>query len=239
MNRYKCLFLVVCVLLLFNCKQEPSIVFSDFSITTPINSVVSVNVLQAKGSAKITSQINDEIENLIISALNIAELKSVSLFSLEDAIGAFDNEYLDFQKNFPDIKQNWEAQIDGEVMWQSKEIASIAITTYINTGAAHGALKIYFLNLNLKTGEKIENKRLFKNVDKFKALVKPYLEKAIIKKGVSLDANKFVLPENMGYNSGGIVLLYNTNELASYTNDIIEFIIPFEEIQPYLVFNGF
>ncbi len=239
MCSYKSIFIIVCVLVLFNCKQEAEIVFSDVNITTPSNRVVELNILQPTGNSKIANRIGAEIKKLTASILNIKANKNASSLTLEDTIDAFNAEYLIFQKNFPDIKQIWEAQIDAEVMWQSKEIASIALTSYINTGGAHGALKIHFLNFDLKTGKRIDNLRLVKNTVEFAVKAKPYFEKAIINKGTSYDVNQFVLPENMGYSEDGLVLLYNINEFATYTNDIVEFTIPFKEIKSYLIFNSF
>ena len=44
----------------------------------------------------------------------------------------------------------------------------------------------------------------------------------------------FQLPENIGYSDDGLVLLYNVYEVASYDQDYIEFVIPFEELGSYL-----
>jgi hypothetical protein len=45
----------------------------------------------------------------------------------------------------------------------------------------------------------------------------------------------FVLPENIGYNEEGLLLLYNTYEIASYAMGITEFTIPYSEINNLLL----
>ena len=55
---------------------------------------------------------------------------------------------------------------------------------------------------------------------------------------VSLDEGTFQLPKNIGYSEDGIILLYNTYEIAPYSTGIIEFVIPFEEVNSLLIFKS-
>ena len=123
-------------------------------------------------------------------------------------------------------------------MHQSSEIISIAITSYVNTGGAHGALNIRLLNFNAETGNPIENEVLFKNMDAFKSVVATYFERATKNKDTFLNHDGFEWPANMGYSDEGFVLLYNAYEIAPYSTGIIQFTIPYEEAGSYLVFNS-
>ncbi len=42
-------------------------------------------------------------------------------------------------------------------MYQSSEVISVALTSYINTGGAHGVLTITFLNFDAETGFQISS----------------------------------------------------------------------------------
>lgn len=44
----------------------------------------------------------------------------------------------------------------------------------------------------------------------------------------------FQLPESIGFSDEGVIILYNPYEIASYSQGIIEFTIPYEEIESNL-----
>ncbi|GAA4803475.1 DUF3298 and DUF4163 domain-containing protein [Litoribaculum gwangyangense] len=222
----------------FACKKENKTSFSNITISTEKNDLVEVNIPKANGDENISKKINSTIKELIISALHIGNPDDVASKSIEESIDAFNKEYTDFVTDFPDTVPEWEAQIDGEVMFQSPEIISLAFTSYKFTGGAHGNLLISLLNFNAQTGNLIENSELFNDIESFKTLANTYFDKAIEDKNTLFEPTKFQLPENMGYGEEGVVLLYNTYEIAPYSTGLIEFVIPFEDAKPFLVFNS-
>ena len=225
-------------MLLFNCSEAIKTTFSDINISTENNNIVEVTIPKAFGNTEITNSINYEIEKLVINALIIGEQSNIQVKTIEESIIAFNQEYNTFKADFPESLQIWEAQIDGEILLQSSEITSISITSYVNTGGAHGVLNISFLNFNSITGKQLLNKDLFTDIAGFKAIAQTYFNKAIKENDVVFDQNKFELPTNIGYTDDGLVLLYNTYEIAPYSTGIIEFAIPFKAIESYLVFNS-
>lgn len=238
MYHFKYLISICFFLTLFNCKEEQKIMFSDINITTENNTVVEVNIPEANGNKTVSDQINAEIQKTVISALHIGNPDNIVSTHVKESINSFNKEYGMFKKDFPETAQIWEAQIDGEVIYQSSEIISVAITSYTNTGGAHGALNISLLNFKTATGEQVKNNQLFNDIEAFKTLAKPYFKDATIDKSLILDSKEFILPANIGYSEDGIVLLYNTYEIAPYSTGIIEFTIPFEDVESYLVFNS-
>lgn len=238
MHHYKILLSICCFFILFNCKEEQKTVFTDINITTNNNTIVEVNIPQASGNITVSNQINSEIQKTIISALSIGNPDEKTSSSLEESISSFNKEYETFKTDFPESSQIWEAQIDGEVLFESSEITSISITSYVNTGGAHGSLNISFLNFDSATGLRITNKNLFNNVDAFKEIAKIHFNKAIKEKDILFEQDKFELPENISFTEDGIILLYNTYEIAPYSSGVIEFTVPFEDAEPYLAFNG-
>jgi len=238
MCHYKKLLSLCFFLVLFNCNEEQKTVFSEINITTDNNTIVEVNIPQVSGDKTISNQINSEIQKTIISALHIGNPDEITSSSVEESITSFNNEYNAFKSDFPETAQIWEAQIDGEVLYQSPEIISIAMTSYTNTGGAHGILNISFLNFDSETGQSIQNNQIFNDIEAFKTVAEPYFKDATKDKSLVLDYKQFELPANIGYSEDGIVLLYNTYEIAPYSSGIIEFAIPFEDAHPYLVFNS-
>ena len=229
---------ICCVILFFNCKEGIKTTFSERNISSDNNSLVEVNIPKAIENPEIAHSINSEIEQLVIDALIMGEQGDTQVKTIEESIIAFNQEYEAFKADFPESSQIWEAQIDGEVLFQSSEIISISITSYANTGGAHGILNISFLNFNSSTGKRISNKNLFTDIAGFKTLAETYFKKAIKENDVLFKQDKFQLPINIGYTEDGLVLLYNTYEIAPYSTGIIEFEIPFKDIESYLVFNS-
>ena len=222
------------------CNEVQKTSFSEINISAENNTIVEVNIPEAHGNEIIADNINSKIQDMVIEALHIGNPNDDAVSkSIKESILSFNKEYNTFKSDFPETEQQWDAQIDGEVIYESPDIASIAITSYVNTGGAHGSLHISFLNFDAETGHVIPNNNLIKDVDAFKKVAKPYFSKAIVEKEDTFNTNSFNLPSNIAYSEEGLVLLYNTYEIAPYSTGIIEFVIPFDEIEPYLVFNSF
>ncbi|ULC59885.1 DUF3298 and DUF4163 domain-containing protein [Flaviramulus sp. BrNp1-15] len=236
---YKKQLLLISTIFFFTaCKKEVKTTFLDINLTTENNKIVEVNIPEAIGNKAIVGKINSEIQKAVITALHIGDPNRVTSKSIEESIALFNQEYNNFKTEFPENLQQWEAQIDGEIMFQSPKIMSIAITSYSNTGGAHGTLNISFLNFEIETGELIDNDKLINNLKPFKNLAKTYFDEAIKEKDLVIDTETFELPANIAYSDDGLILLYNIYEIAPYSDGIIEFAIPFDEAKPYLVFNS-
>ncbi len=238
MYNKKSLLIISFIFIAMACKKEVNITFSEISFTTNNNSIVSVNLPNASGNKDISNLINSEIQRVAIAALHIGDPDNITSASIKESITAFSQEFESFKNDFPEANQLWEAQIDGDVMFESKDIISIAITSYTNTGGAHGNLTISILNFNAKTGERITNTQLFKNEAAFKSVAKTYFNNAVKDKTLLFSDQTFTLPANIGYSEDGLILLYNTYEIAPYSSGIIEFTIPYTQINALLVFNG-
>jgi hypothetical protein len=225
--------------MLFNCKEETSITIIESNFTSKNNEFVQVNIPFISNESDVTKLINSAISKTVISSLQIGEPDDLTSETIEESITKFNDEYNDFINDFPESSQLWEAEIDGEAMFQSEDIISIAITSYVNTGGAHGNLNISFLNFDVETGRSISNIDLFKDIESFKQIAKTHFDKVIENEGDVFDINTFKLPANIGFSDEGIILLYNTYEVAPYSTGIIEFEIPYNEIDSFLVFNNF
>lgn len=235
----KLYLLVTCVFMFFfNCEESTKTTFSEISISTENNTIVEINIPKANGNNGIIDSINSSIEKAVISALHIGEPNNIESQTIKESITAFNKEHENFKTDFPESPQIWEVQVDGEVLYESSEITSISITSYINTGGAHGVLNISFLNFDNVTGQRISNEKLLKDIKAFKKVAKKYFDKSLKEKDILFESENFELPENIGFTEEGIILLYNIFQTQPYSPEIIEFTIPFDEVENYLVFNS-
>ncbi len=232
--------LIICLFyMLFSCKKDISISFSETNFTSKSNTIVAVNIPLVNENSAPAKSINLAIENYVITALQIGDSDQSITTSVEESIEGFNLAYTDFINDFPESAQAWEAQIDGEVIFKTRDIISVSLTSYINTGGAHGNLNISFLNFDGSTGKLIDNNALITDSTAFKGIAKIHFDASVEDKELLFDNETFNLPENIGYSDDGIILLYNPYEIAPYATGIIEFSIPFEEAKPFLAFNSF
>ena len=162
--------------------------------------------------------------------------------SLEAALKNFDEEYKSFITDFPDSNQQWELNIESEVIYQSEDVITVAINTYQDKGGAHGNDSITLLNFDPDSGKVLEVGDYITNRSGFKALAEDYFFKAVKRTIESDDAEDyffgdgFQLPNNIGFSEEGVILLYNVYEIASYAQGYTEFTIPYEEANAFLNF---
>ncbi|PWI30541.1 DUF3298/DUF4163 domain-containing protein [Flavobacteriaceae bacterium LYZ1037] len=236
--RFKFLaYILIISLFSQTCQEEKPLEFKERNITTETNNIVEINIPEAFGNEEASRIINNRINQTIKSSLNSNTETDPSSLTVSEAIDYLNNEYLRFKADFPESAMEWDAQIDGEVMYQSDEIVSIAITSYMNTGGAHGSLNISFLNFDAYTGKPLKNEELFQDYLSFTEIAKDYyIEEIADKKELYFEPDNFKLPENIGFNDEGVILLYNTYEIAPYASGITEINIPWEVLQSSLNF---
>ena len=229
----KALFLALLIGSFCSCEEEINLVFSEINILEEKEAVVEINIPNAEGQDIVSANINSELLSFTTNALNI-ESDSNSEETFEKGIEQFNSSFISFKNNINSELQTelapWEATIDGEVTYQSNNVICIAMNTYLNTGAIHGTSKISFLNFDASTGQLFDYKEFINDQTDFKRKVKSYFEKEA---GFISDED-FKLPESIGLNDEGVIILYNINEIPSFTDKLIEFNIPFDEVKSYL-----
>ena len=234
----KHIILISVFLLMTGCKDETILSFEEINYPSESKANIEINIPKANGNELLANTINSEIDYVIINELHIGDSDNITSNSIEESIHIFNKEYTDFMIDFPESAQIWEVQIDGEVIFQSEEIISISITSYINTGGAHGNLHITLLNFDALTGKRIPNGNLFNNIEAFMPIAKKYFYENIEDKNVLFKPDNFVLPVNFSYSLDGLLLLYNVYEIAPYSSGVIDFTIPFDELTEVLVFDS-
>lgn len=227
------------LVLLLACKEETPLTFSEEIITSENEAEIEIVYSKLDGNSQVAKTINTYIESEIAKSLDTDDnAKS----SLNEAIKNFNKNYTDFKTQFPESNLKWEALVDSEVIYNNPELLSVGLNTYLNTGGAHGNSYIQFLNFNPENGKVFEKKDLINENEAFVELVKQHFIQNLDDedRNQNLDdyffEGSFKLPEQIGFNDDGIIILYNTYEIASYAQGITEFTIPFDEIKEFLKF---
>lgn len=226
-------------IVLFSCKKDQPLSFTEQTIEKTQNAMITINYPKAEGDDAIADRINKTIENFLANEINMSE-KLDSKLSLDEAVKGFDDEFKSFKEDFSDSAQQWEVSVESEVNYETDSFICITVNSYLDTGGAHGNSRVTFLNFDKKTGNLLKRYDILKDETDFKAIVKPYFDKAT--KPLSDDeavqdmffGEDFQLPENIGFNAKGVILLYNVYEIATYAQGVTEFTIPYSEAKPFL-----
>ncbi|MCB0382309.1 MAG: DUF3298 and DUF4163 domain-containing protein [Psychroserpens sp.] len=226
---------------LCSCDEDVKIEFSEEIIETLNNADISINFPKAEGKDDVSKLINNTIENYIVNQINFSE-DTLTHLSIKDAMQRFDNEFNSFKNDFPESPQKWEAFIDGEVTYSSPEVISIAINSYLDTGGAHGNSNVKFFNFNPQTGKLYSKTQIISNIDKLSNVIKNHLNQHMKSNSDEpmedyFFGKDFQLPETLGYSDEGLIVLYNPYEIASYAQGIIQFTIPYEDVDSFLNIN--
>ena len=235
----KTLLIIICSSVFWSCEKEQPIAFSETIISPETTAIIEVVYPKFQELSSRDRNINAKLSSEISKSMQFSDTLNAKL-SIEDAIILFDKDYLAFKNKYPDSQMQWSTTVDSEVIYQSPNIVCVGVNTYMNTGGAHGNSYIKLLNFNTETGDVLDKTAIIDDTLALSKIAKQYFlketEAEIIEGKIEnyFWDKEFQLPEEIGFNDEGLLLLYNTYEIASYAQGIIEFTIPFEEINTLL-----
>lgn len=205
---------------------------------------VKISLPEAQGKSKIANTVNNALAEEIISLLTFED--SLDVATLDEAIQSFKKGYERIQRLYPDETPGWKAEIFAEISFEDEHWLSIRLNTYTFTGGAHGYGSVRFLNFDKQKSAELESWELFRNREsferyaeaKFRAQEKIPENKPINSTGFMFEEDRFYLPENIGLEAGGVKLLYNQYEVASYADGPIELVLPYSDVEQFLNYPG-
>lgn len=246
------LLLLISILFIFSCQDETKEKLSPLRFdkenivkragencdSAPYDcTIISLEVLQAKGSSKVSNKINQTLREHVISIISSEENPQIK--DLEELT---DNFILEYQIAASEFSQEppWEAYLTESIYRKDSILISIGITTEIFSGGAHGYRSLQFINFDPHTGSTLSWR------DIFKPGFKEYAEKKFrneqeIPEGANInstgfwfDNDTFHLPENIGFTNEHVILVYNAYEIAPYAAGDFYMEIPLKEVRPFL-----
>lgn len=242
-TRSICFFLI---LLAFSCKKDDALTFepTTYSGDTCANCTkVKITIPKALGEAKINKVVNNALKEELIYLLNFNDEQDA--IEIETAIRLFGKGYTDLKQLYAEEATPWEANVNGSVSFENKEILTIKLDSYLFTGGAHGYNTTHYLNFDKLNAIELNTEDLFKNTSDFERYVETKFrlqedipsEGDINSTGFMFETESFYLPQNIGYSKEGIQFFYEQYEIASYADGSIIITIPYSELKKYLVIN--
>lgn len=205
---------------------------------------VRVYVPEASEETALGRAVNQGVREEVIEWLDYDEISGAT--DIPGAIRAFGASYRDLREQFPDEAIGWEATVEGVIALESDELLSLKLDGYIFTGGAHGFTRTRYLNFDKKSARELDNRELFRDLPGLEALAEAAFRDSqgiapdaeINSTGFMFEDNQFHLPETIGFEAEGLVLLYNPYEVASYADGPLRVVIPYAEASPYLALSA-
>lgn len=242
-------FLTVAVLmfLLVSCKNELTFKEERFEKKSSLPCKencpeVIVTVPVAENVPIVADSINKKVFSVVREIIYFGE-KPYASTEYQGLLDSFIGSYDEMKTKYPKETFGWEAKIEAKVTYHTDSILNIRMDNYMFTGGAHGYSGIRSLIFDPKTGKNIPNEYLFKNLNEFKAFAEKKFRakyeipanQNINATGLMFESDKFELPMSFFYQENGLLLYYNTYEVASYADGPKELLLTYKELQPYLL----
>lgn len=205
-----------------NCTSEPC---TSVSITYP----------RYEGYPRFNQMIVEQITSTL-SEDYIMEADGSE--SIDELVDMFLQSYQEFIENFPESSTAWNLDIEAEQTYATSEVVSLAVKTSGYTGGAHSNSFVEYLTLSESSKKPLELKDIVKNERKLKQIAeqafRSYYDiaegQSFSDFGFTFQNDEFALPETIGLTQQGLVLYYNSYEIAAYAKGPTELVIPFDQI---------
>jgi len=228
--------------LLISCQTENKLTFEPTQLlgeTCADCPKIAINIPNALDNSPVSEAINRSLREEIISIMSFSEDRTID--TMDKALQSFTDSYKELKTKFPDEIQ-WEATIDGEIVYEDENIITLILNSYSFTGGAHGYASTSYLNFDKKTGKELENEELFNDYEGFEDFAEEKFrnqeeipqDKNINATGFMFEGDSFHLSNNIGYTTEGLQLIYNQYEVASYADGPIVLVLPYNEVNPFL-----
>ncbi|WP_421806047.1 DUF3298 and DUF4163 domain-containing protein [Flagellimonas sp.] len=228
--------------LLISCQTESKLTFEPTELLGENCAdcpQIVVQIPNALDGSAVSEAINRSVQEEIISILSFTDDEEID--NVNKALESFTDSYKELKTKFPD-EVPWEAKIEGEVVYEDENLVTLKLNSYSFTGGAHGYASTTYLNFDKKSGKELENNQLFDDFEGFIEFAETQFrnqeeipqDQNINATGFMFEGDSFHLPNNIGYTTEGLQLIYNQYEVASYADGPISLVLPYTDINPFL-----
>lgn len=197
---------------------------------------LQVPVLKGEKGAAL-DKINSYIKGQYHEALKSRLAEPQGNMPLDAMCASFIQSYDLFLAEFPDSDQKWYLEIDGTESIVGDDYFTMVINQDEYLGGAHPAVFTQLKSFDLSTGDIIDiadkfgkEKLLASAERRFRAINELDSKANLNDAGFMFEDGNFTLPENMGLTSEGVLVVYNSYEVASYAQGETRFTIPYSSL---------
>lgn len=207
---------------------------------------VSFTLLMPADSGRAAEQIRQFLQKSrvasITSTMDSAYVHSFGELNEKVAYRAFDKNYRDFKKDFPDAPGCWEIVQKGDTVMTTNKIVAYELDLYTFTGGAHPNSNKQYTLFDRQTGVvvpfhsfvKDSVALLQKTETAFRELENLQPTDNLEEKGYFLTNHQFFQADNCTFTREGVQVYYNPYEIAPYVRGAIQFVIPYSELKGIL-----
>ncbi len=239
--------LAFAILFLFvGCEKSLKFETESFKLKTKLPckencAEIEMKIIVAKNKSLIADSINKNVF-LTVKSVVYNDDSVAKITSYNDITKSFIEAYEKMQTENPSDFIGWDGYVEAKVSYQSRQVLNVSVNHDTYTGGAHGYAGIQSLLLNPETGKRLKNHELFADTTAFKNFAeKKFRTHFKIPKDVAINSTdfmfmdeKFELPLNYFYTKKGLLLYYNTYEIASYAQGPQQLLILYNDLKPYL-----
>lgn len=190
------------------------------------------------GDADAMNKINTHTDELFREAVKARLAEPLGNSTFETMCAAFIEGYTLFMMEFPDSEQKWYLVIDGSESIIGDDFFTAVVNHDEYLGGAHGAAFTQLTTFDLSNGNIIDiienygsDQLLTLAEAKFREIHKLDSNADLNDAGFMFEDGKFTLPENMGLTKEGVLMIYNSYEVASYAQGETRFTIPYSALK--------
>ncbi|NRB49901.1 MAG: DUF3298 and DUF4163 domain-containing protein [Saprospiraceae bacterium] len=158
--------------------------------------------------------------------------------TVKEIMNQFLEDYKELQGEDLPFSMPWSLETEGQVLYQNDKLVSVQLYQYSYTGGAHPNTFSTIWMFDKASSEPLQWEDLGVRTDTLEVIAEQAFRKAAeIPVGKSLEeagffeGEEFALPKNYGLVKDGLLLYYNTYEIAPYVFGPTEVIIPWADLK--------
>ena len=189
------------------------------------------------GNEAAMEKINDYINGQFHEAVKSRLAEPLGNAPLATMCASFIEGYELFMLEFPDSEQKWYVEMDGRKSLVEDDYFTFILNQSEYLGGAHSAAFTQLNSFDISNGNMIDvvdrygRKKLTEIAERyFREQNKLTSDQDLNDAGFMFENGKFVLPENIGLTAEGVLMVYNSYEVASYAQGETRFVIPYTEL---------
>ena len=200
-----------------------------------------LNIAYFDEGNSVADSINNKTFSLFKDVICLGD-QPCQVDNYDQLLASFIGSYKDLEKEFAQEMVGWEVTGKSEVYYQNDKIININIEYYLFTGGAHGYSGLNSYIFDLETGQTLNLDNYITDIDKFTQIAElKFREKFKITADSNINATGFMfekeyfeLPQNILFTDNGLILYYNTYDIAPYVDGPQELEIPYKDVQQLL-----